>query len=161
MRKIYLAYGIFLLVVCSCEVLMTKESYLKRYDTFITEVSKNYKTFNDKDWAKAIKKYEKFSGKWHEKFKDDFTIKEKITLASYKVKFNFYALKQSNDIKQLFETLKVDEIKAQIQYYLDNNMHDDLMKFIDEAQKVGKEAGEVITSILKGLEININEIHGK
>ena len=159
-RFYYFVCGILLLGVCSCSVPMTKESYLKRYEVFINDVSKNHKTFDDKDWTEATRKYEKFSNTWYEKFKDDFTIKEQVTLTGYQVKFHYYhAITHSTSaIKQFFEALKVDNIAARIQHYIEHDMHDGLKKLVDEANAVGKEVEQTIIDILTDLEVNPKEI---
>jgi hypothetical protein len=148
-----------LVFISSCAP-MSKESYMKKYGVFITEISQKYKTYDNKEWNNKNEKYQKFSGEWYEKFKDDFTVKEKITLTSYQVKFNYYRTltQSSNAIKELFDAMKVDEIKEQIQYYIDNNMQDDLQKFYDEARKAGKEIESTVSDILEDLEVNIEEL---
>ena len=69
---------------------MSKESYLKKYDAFISEVSDNYKSYDKKTWAKQTKKYEKFSGEWYNKFKDDFTLKDQISIKANQAKWYYY-----------------------------------------------------------------------
>jgi len=54
-------------------------------------------------------------------------------------------------IRELFESLDVNEIRKQIHYYIDNNMQDDLKKLVDEAGKAGKEAEKAVKEILKEL----------
>ena len=157
--------GLFIIVCLleSCSTPMSKEAYLEKYDAFIEDVSKNHNTYNEKDWEKATAKYDKFTGEWNNKFKEDFTIKEKTRLTGYQVKFNYYRTleKATDKVKQLFESLNVNKIKEQIQFYIDNNMQDDLRQLIDGAEKVGEEAEKAVKKILKDLDVDVKEFDDK
>jgi hypothetical protein len=145
------------LVACSP---MSKESYLEKYNAFLSEVSDNYKTYDDKAWAKQTEKYEKFSGEWYNKFKDEFTMKDQIAIKANQVKWYYY--RNLNDatstVKQLLDELDMKKIKKQVQYYIDNNMQSDLQKFYEDVQKAGMEAQEAVSEILKELNVKIDEL---
>jgi hypothetical protein len=139
---------------------MTKESYLKKFDAFIAEISENYKTYDDKVWEKQTENYNKFSGEWYDKFKNEFTLKDEIAIKANQAKWYYYRNLNTatSTVKRLFESLDVKGMKEQVQYYIDNNMQSDLRKFYEDAQKSGKEAEEAITEILEEMDVKIKEL---
>jgi 16S rRNA C967 or C1407 C5-methylase (RsmB/RsmF family) len=139
---------------------MTKESYLRQYDDFITEVSKNHRQYDEKDWKKMTREYEKFSGEWFKKFENDLTIKDEIAIKAKQAKWYYYRYlnETTSTVKQLLEALDIKGMKKQIQYYIDNNMQDDLQKFYKEAQKMGEDAQKAISEILEELDVKIDEL---
>ena len=147
------------LIATSCTAPWSKESYLKQFDAFVSEVSENYKNYDEKDWKKKTEKYEKFSGVWYDKFKNDFTLKEQISIEAKKTKWHYYRYLggTTSNVKQLLESLNIKGIKDQVQHYIDNNMQDDLQKFYDDAKKAGKDAQDAFTEILKDLQLTIDE----
>ena len=162
----YCYFIVVLVAAClleSCVAPMSKQSYIEKYDKFIAEVSENYTTFSEKDWGKATAKYEKFTGEWYDKFKEDFTVKEKLALSGNQIKFNYYRTlhKSSEKIKQLIDTFNVDKVKREIKYYIDNNMQDDLKVLMDEAKKEGAEAEKAVDEILESLSVNVKELKDK
>jgi len=158
LKKILFA-SIAIICLSSC-VPMTKESYMKKFDAFVTEISENYKTYNDKAWKKQTEKYDKFSGVWYNKFKDEFTFKDEIVIKTNQTKWYYYRnlSMATSTVNQIFELLNVKELKQQVQYYIDNNMQSDLQKFYEDAQKAGKDAQKAVTEILEELNINIDEL---
>jgi signal recognition particle GTPase len=148
-----------LIATSSCVKPMTKDSYLKEYGEFITEIAGNCKTFDEREWEKQLQKYRKFNGEWYDRFKNDFSIKEKLIITSYKTQFNYCRTVQytSQSLKELFETLNISEIKNRIQYYIDNDMQDDIERFYREACKAGKDAEQTVTTALRELKINIEK----
>lgn len=155
----FISVYVVLFAVVSCDLLTDKDAYLNKYGLFITEIAEIYKTANKKEWEKHVRKYNNFNGEWYNRFKNDFTLKEKIVITSYQAKFNYYrALRHTNSsVKELLETLNVDEIKNQIQYYIDNDMHDDIEKLYKEARKTGKDIEKNVSTILHELKINIEK----
>ena len=150
---------IITIVAASCSTPLSKESYLKKFDDFIAEISENHKTYDENTWQKMTEKYEKFSGEWYDKFKNDFTLKDHIAIKANQAQWYYYSvLNETVSVKELLEALDVKGIKEQVRYYIDNNMQDDLQKFYDEAKKISKEALEAITEILDELEINIEKL---
>jgi len=146
-------------VAVSCSTPMSKESYLKKFDNFISEISENHKTYDENDWQKMAEKYAKFSGEWYEKFKNDFTLKDHIAIKANQAKWYYYSvLNETISVKELLESLDVKGIKEQVQYYIDNNMQDDLQKFYEEAKKIGEGALTAITEILDELEVKIKSL---
>ena len=157
-KSLYISILLFL--TTSCSVPLNKESYLKKFDAFISEVSNNYKTYDDKAWTKQTEKYEKFSGEWYNKFKDDFTLKDEIAIKANQTKWYYYRNMNmaTSTIRLFFESLNVKEMKKQVQYYIANNMQSDLQKFYNDAQKASKDAKEALIGILEELNVNIDEL---
>ena len=147
-------------VLGACDAPQTKEAYMEKYEAFVDDVSKNCKEYSDKDWEKAVEKYEKFVGEWYNKFKDDFSTRENLKLAALKVRFNACRAfdKAASGIKQLFESINADKIKKQIQYYIDNDMDDDLKQLVEEAEKAGSEAKKAVEKILDELDVDIKNL---
>jgi len=105
-------------------------------------------------------KYDKFSGEWYDKFKDEFTLKDHITIKANQAKWLYYSNLNgvTSTVKQLFESLDVKGMKKQVQYYIDNNMQSDLQKFYEDATKAGKDAQEAVTEILEELNVKLDEL---
>jgi len=158
MKKLFYLV-IVALVAANCSTPMSKESYLKKFDSFISEISENHKTYGENEWQKMTEKYEKFSGEWYDKFKDDFTLKEHITIKANQGKWYYYRfMSETVSVKELLESLDIKGVREQLQYYIDNNMQDDLQKFYEEAKNIGEGALGTITEILEELEVNIEAL---
>lgn len=159
MRKSHYILIISMLVV-SCSTPLSKEGYLEKFETFVSEVAEKHDTYSDKEWAKKTEKYEKFSGEWYEKFKNDFTWQEKLKITGFQTKFHYYKVlnQSSSAIKELLTALNFKEIKEKVQYYVKNDMEDDLNLLYEEARKAGGAAEKAVMEILKELQVNIEEL---
>jgi hypothetical protein len=148
---------VFGLAACSP---MSKESYLERFDEFVSEVSNNCKTYDDRAWAKQSKKYEKFSGMWYDRFKDEFTLKDQIRIKANQAKWYYYRNlnETASTIKQLLDAVDIKGMKQKVRYYIDNDMQGDLQKFYNDAQKAGKDAKDALEEILKELNVKMDEL---
>jgi vacuolar-type H+-ATPase subunit I/STV1 len=101
----------------SCSRPTSKESYLKKYDDFITEVSKNHEEYDEKDWKKMTREYEKFSGEWFKKFENDLTIKDEIAIKAKQAKWYYYRYlnETTSTVKQFLEALEIlEELNVKI-----------------------------------------------
>jgi hypothetical protein len=139
---------------------MSKESYLERFDEFMSEVSNNYKTYDDRAWTKQTKKYEKFSGKWYDKFKDKFTLKDQIRIKANQAKWYYCRNlgEATSTIKQLLDVVDIKGIKQKMRYYIDNDMQGDLQKLYDDVKKAGKDAKDALEEILKEMDVKIDKL---
>ena len=63
---------------------------MDRYRNFIDEVAENHQTYSDAQWVKVAAKYKDFSETWYVKFENQLSVKEKVLVAGYNVKFNYY-----------------------------------------------------------------------
>ena len=155
-RALFILVSVTVIAACSP---VSKESYLEKYDDFATDVSENYKTYTEKDWKKAAKKHEKFSGEWYNKFENEFSLKDKVKIKSNQAKWYYYRNlgDVTSAVMQLFDSFDVKGMKKQIQYYVDNDMQNELQKIYKDAIKAGKAAEETIVEILNELNVKIDE----
>lgn len=86
-NKILLGLSMFALAACSP---MSKEMYMKRYTDFVEEISAKASSYAADDWDKCDKKYNKYSDVWYKKFQTELTASDKLLLAGYKVKYQYY-----------------------------------------------------------------------
>lgn len=109
---------------------------MERYCNFIDEVAENYQSYSDAQWVKVTKKYNDFSEKWYVKFENQLSVKEKVLVAGYNVKFNYYyarsqskevvdgiiELIDSEDVQQIVDGLKEEGSNAlqQLEQLYDN-----------------------------------------
>jgi hypothetical protein len=84
-----LGFFVFACIMVGCSS-FSKEDYLTDFLSFMSEVESNYKNYTDENWKAKELEYQKYVGEHYEKFKDDLTTKEKITVIGYQVKFNYY-----------------------------------------------------------------------
>ena len=146
--------------VVGCSVPLSKESYLKNFDDFVSDVADNHKAYSEKDWQRKSEKFEKFSGVWYEKFLDDFTLQEKLKITTNKAKYHYYSklAQASSMFNEMFDALNVGEIKSNVQNLINTGMESELKQLYQEAQKAGKAAEEIVKEIFNELKINIDEL---
>jgi len=146
-------YLILVLWITSCAP-QSKESYLKQYKEFITEVRKNMENYTKDDWKKKDQEYERFIGKWYEKFKDDFIWEDNTLLAKYEFQYNLY--RSEGNSFELFKDLLKDygRLKEQVKFYAENDMEKDLDSLKREAKEIGETATETLDEVFKEFEKN-------
>jgi hypothetical protein len=150
--------SVFIFISCAPQ---SKESYLKRYDSFIEEVNKNRSQYTNEDWEKKNTEFNQFANEWYKKFKDDLTLQDELKLATNEIKYNYYLFSKESPefFKQLFDNLDVNKIKSQIKFYVDNQMKKDINSLVKEAKKTGKNAEAIVTQILKDLKISLETLN--
>lgn len=126
---------------------MSKDSYMKKFDEFTQEVSKNYKSYDAKEWEKMAKKYDNFSGKWYEKYKDELSMKEVLLVRSYQARWYY-----NRGSSVLNDVVEVEQL---IRYYVENNMQSDLQRLYKEAHEIGGETEKTVDEVLKKLNVQI------
>ena len=140
--KKYAFFVFVLLFFVACSP-FTKEAYLDRYREFMSEVSSDYRTFDENDWAEADKEFDRLNNEWFNKFKDDLTNREKITISAHKIRYN--TLKRAQSAGGYIEGLlreDVSRMREQLEQWVENNMQDELDIFLEEAKRIGREAYE-------------------
>lgn len=95
------------LTLFSCE---NKESYIQDFSQFIQDVEDHADTYTDKDWEKADKKFENFTGSIYKKYAEELTSDEKMEIA--KCQTTYTALKAKAGIKNTWDNLKEAAQKA-------------------------------------------------
>ena len=160
MKKFFYCILIVAIAAVSCTAPSSKESYLRKFDSFVSEVAENYGAYSDKDWQKKTVKFEKFSGVWYDKFKDDFSLQEIVKITSYKAKYLYYSNigRATSTFKEMIDSLNVREIKENVQSLINDGLEAELKQLYEEARKAGKAAEETIREILNEFQINIDEL---
>lgn len=153
--------GFFLLIllfITSCGP-QSKETYLKKYQNFITEINEESDDYSEQDWEKADEKYTKFNNDWHKKFEDELTWEEDIILAKYKFQYNLKKTKvNSNEFFHNYIKNDYEQLKEQLKYYSENEMDEDIEFLLEQAKEIGDSATKTIEGIFKELNIDINNL---
>ena len=157
--NIFLLLSMLFLVLISCAP-QTKESYLEDFKDFISEVEENHISYTEKNWESKDKEYEKFTQEWHKKFEEDFTWKEQLIIGKYKIQYNIYRVGDESKkmINELFGK-DIEDIKAQLKYYKENQMDKDIKDIMDQAKGLGKKAEETLNKIFKELDIDPDKLN--
>ncbi len=156
--KNFLKIATLLWVAVSCAP-SDKESYMTDYAAFLDEIAENYKSYTEADWKRKEVKFEKLSEEWYEKFQNELTVKDELAVAGYKVKFAYYlSLSEVNSaLEEVEESIDFEKWKRDAEYYIENDMQEDLDRLCREAEKAGKEAEKEFRKILKELGIEGNK----
>lgn len=149
MKKVLILITICSLGLTACKPL-SKEAYLEEYSEFMSEVAENYKQYTPDDWEKQTEKFTKFSEEWYDSYENEFTFSEKLKLGEYKVKWYLY--QGLNEAKTSLDSFDVEQFKEEAQYYINNNMMQDLKDLYDSAVELGEEFGVAATEIIEDLE---------
>ncbi|MDR0939296.1 MAG: hypothetical protein LBN29_08095 [Mediterranea sp.] len=147
-----LIVGIAALCVSACGP-SSKEAYLEQFDAFITEVANNYRSYGEGDWLEKDKEYARFTGEWYDKFKDEFGVKDEVLIKSNQGQWHYYRNIDAigSSIEEMLNSLDVKGLKAKVEYYIENDMQEDLEKLRLDAKKAGKKAQEALDGILEDL----------
>lgn len=78
--------GCLVLIFCRCS--MNKDSYLKDFEKFITQTEKNCTTLSDPEWEKIQARFNDYTEKYYEQFKEELSVNEKISISILKSKFS-------------------------------------------------------------------------
>lgn len=127
---------------------MSKDAYMRRFSDFSQEVTRNCKFYDSDDWERMSKKYDNFSGKWYEKFKDDMSMKEVLLVRSYQARWWY-----NRGSSVLSDVVEVEQL---IRFYVENDMQSDLQRICEEAHKIGGETEKTINEVLKKLNITVD-----
>ena len=155
--SVIIALVLVTFTVTSCRP-FSKESYLEKYDKFITEVSEKGTKYTEKDWKKADEKYKKFNEDWYDRFKEDLTWQEKLTTTKYTVQYTYNRNKTGAlDIYNTYLKGNLVELKEKIKYYKENNMDADIDSLIKQAKEVGDTSLIVVQGLIRDVEEEINK----
>jgi hypothetical protein len=78
-----LLIGLLIGSSASMAVTFNKANYIKKYESWITELQGEYKTYTKSDWAKAEKKFTQFSVTDFMKYEPELTDSEKAKLDGF------------------------------------------------------------------------------
>jgi esterase/lipase len=112
-------YGIIILmsVILTCCVPRNKEQYIMQYKEFVEEVTEQCGNYTKKDWEKADKRFEKFNTVWYQKFKDELSLMEKLTITQYKLTYSL--LYAGREIGKIISD-KIDDEYDELHSYFDD-----------------------------------------
>lgn len=127
----------FLMVACAPS---TKQDYLEEYKAFIEEVSENASSYSESDWADKTSEFEKFSGEWYEKFKDELSLGEQMQLTAYAASFGYHKSNVDDLVNDIVDDVKegLNEAGNQVGSMMDeiesgfNQATEDLNKLIED-----------------------------
>lgn len=66
-----------LLLATGCTQSLTKEGYMRKYQSWITSLEHDYKNYKDDDWRHAEADFRMYSETEYNRFKDDFSPQER------------------------------------------------------------------------------------
>ena len=144
-RKLVIVLVTIFLVSCAP---LSKDSYMKRFSEFTQEVTRNCKSYDSDDWERMSRKYDTFSGKWYEKFKDEMSMKEVLLVRSYQARWWY-----NRGSSVLSDVVEVEQL---IRFYVENDMQSDLRRICEEAHKIGGETEKTVNEVLKKLNITVD-----
>ena len=119
---------VFVVIVLFSCAPMSKDSYLESYKEFVDEVGDNYKNYTAEDWKAQDAKYEKYIGEWYDKFKDEMSFKETLSVGAYSTKYNAYKTK-----------VVMGGFIDSCEEYIKNDMEEDLNTLYEESKEFGEE----------------------
>ncbi len=110
-RLLLLAISLISLFLYRCDhkPVMTKFSYIEKFETFINEVGENYKQYTIDDWMYSDSVFVKYSEVYYEKFKDTFEPEEQDNVNRLVGKYEGYKMKGKSKIYMEKVIEKVDE----------------------------------------------------
>jgi hypothetical protein len=142
----------FLLIysLTTCVIPTTKETYLKNFDRFISDVEKNGKKFSISDWTWANRRFSKYSGEWYDNFQNDLKMEEKMQVAGLKTRYMI--AKGSSKLGQYMNKelgKDLDRMKEDVQKYMKEDFKKDIREISKGAREIGDSAKKVIEEVKK------------
>jgi hypothetical protein len=141
------------LVICSlttCVIPTTKETYLKNFERFISDVEKNGEKFSISDWRWANRRFSKYSGEWYENFQNDLKMEEKMQVAGLKTR---YMIAKGNSKLGQFMNKELgkdlERMKKDVQEYMKEDFRKDIREISKGAREIGDSAKKVIEEMKK------------
>ena len=153
MKRLTLTMSIMLFFIATIAVACeppTKNAYLDNFKEFVDKIGETHKDMSNSDWEKAKEHYDKFTGEWYKKFRDDFTRNEKDLIHEYKLKFNYYHTlhKVGNTIDTLISGEGTKETVREFEQEL-QSLESALEGAEGAAEELGKELGKEIEGALE------------
>ena len=146
---IFLIIGSLSVMLVSCAIPATKEQYLKGFERLVKDVEKNAPDFKISDWRWANKKYRKYTDEWYHKFRDEFTLTERMQVAGLKIRYNL--LKEGTSSSRIIDQRVEEELNRigkDLDKYLDENLDRDIERISKGAREIGDSALKVVEDVL-------------
>ena len=143
MNRLFFFIFIVTLFFSSCSK-MTKDKYMSEYGQFIQQINEKHTTFTAKDWQKADKNYKKYDEKLYNVFQNQLLFEDKLKITRYRIQYGFYKNKDvaRENLLQLLDAyysvtadLK-DELKKDIELFIENEINDGIFFLRDQAQQI-------------------------
>lgn len=149
---------LFIIIFFSCTN-MTKESYLDNFQTFINEVRDDKSSYSEKDWQEADKQYNNYTVALYEKFRKELFIEDELIITRCKASYNLYRFTDKSEgvfSELLGSALQItknakDALKETVEYYIENDMDEDLGFLIEQSKKAGGKISETMNEVLREL----------
>lgn len=126
------------------------------------KVAEEHAAYTDEDWEKADKRFEQLSNTWYEKFSGDMTISEKLRVQKYRVRYKYFKWSKSfRESWDEFISNDAGEIQEYIQYYISNDMEEDLRELVEAAEEEGGKAMEKLKQVFRDLDLNWDDYTGE
>lgn len=120
-----------LLAISACSSPMTKESYLDQFREFISSVESSTVKESAEFWVQSQQQYERFTGEWYEKFKQELTWREELAIAQLQARYNLLrSAAYARDITR-GARLEYAEVREQLQFYMENDMQGDINRMME------------------------------
>lgn len=148
---------VFALCLSACSK-MTKEEYLKAYQSFVTDVIQKSEQLDEKDWTKYDDEYTKYNVELRQKFEKEFTWKDQIVLAKLELQYNLFRSKKAfkEQVGMIFKD--VNEVKQQVKQYMENDMQEDLDFLIQQSKDIGGEIEKAVNETIEEMEAQGKEL---
>jgi len=153
-----LSFSLALLLVISCGP-RDKETYLQQFEDFVEKVSSESGDYGERDWQWADQKFERFSGEYYERFRDELSWKETAIVKKYEIHYHYHSssTKAANLINGLFSDEGQAELKSRLEYYVEHEMEDEIRLLLLKAEVKSIEAKQKLMSLLRDLKYTIKE----
>lgn len=148
---------VFALCLSACSK-MTKEEYLKAYQSFVTDVIQKSEQLDEKDWTKYDDEYTKYNVELRQKFEKEFTWKDQIVLTKLELQYNLFRSKKAfkEQVGMIFKD--VNEVKQQVKQYMENDMQEDLDFLIQQSKDIGGEIEKAVNETIEEMEAQGKEL---
>ncbi|MEZ4883111.1 MAG: DUF6565 domain-containing protein [Chitinophagales bacterium] len=150
-----LLFSLLLLQSCS-RAPQTKEEYLNEYSQFIEQMEKKSADFDEDDWKEQDEIQELYAREYYDRFSDELTIGEKLTVTGYGLTYN--GIKQKDNLRAIgdfIENISSKGEKAMEKFLEDAG--DDTEKVGDVFNRVGEIMSEKLEDIAEEVEDELQD----
>jgi hypothetical protein len=140
-------------VICSlttCVIPTTKETYLKNFERFVSDVEKNGEKFSLSDWRWANKRFSKYSEEWYKDFQDDLKMEEKLRITGLKTRY--MVAKGNSRLGQFMNDelgKDLERMTEDVKEYMKKDFSRDIQEISKGAREIGDSALKVIEDVKK------------
>lgn len=101
-----------LLLLAGCDLLYSKDDYVRDFRNFVVEVKNNSDKYSEKDWVVADKKYAKFSDELYARFNGQLTKQDQYMVG--RLNGVYGALRLKGEARQLLHDARggIDQAKG-------------------------------------------------